>query len=91
MCNTISCCGYFSQVIVEFETGALARWQRWSALLKQSLQDKGPDVCEGSAKGGGLHYHSRQNTHLSCVFGWYRKLTLLSRDFQQMSAVCLTG
>lgn len=40
---------------------------------------------------GGLHFHSRQNTHLSSEFGWYRKLTLLSRNLQQMSAVCLSG
>lgn len=54
MCNTISCCGYFSQVSVEIETGATswARWQWGSMLFKQPLKDKGPDVCEGSAKGG---------------------------------------
>lgn len=55
MCNTISCCGYFSHVSVEIETRATARaqWQWGSTLLKQSLKDKGPDVCEGTAEGGG--------------------------------------
>lgn len=53
-CNTISWCAYFPQVSVELETGAtsLARWQWGSMFLKQSLKDKGPDVCEGSTEGG---------------------------------------